>query len=185
MVSGPSGVGKGAVVERLLRLLPDLRLSVSATTRSARPGEVEGVHYHFVAPATFQALIDTGGFLEWASMYGHRSGTPREPLERELTAGHDVVLEINVDGARQVRARTEDAFLVFIKPPSLDELERRLRRRGTETEAQVRRRLGNAAAEMGAEGEFDLTVVNDDLDRAAAEVAQAIQRLRQPSTTPP
>lgn len=185
MVSGPSGVGKGAVVERLLKLLPDLRLSVSATTRSARPGEVEGVHYHFVDPDTFQALIDTGGFLEWASMYGHRSGTPREPLERELATGHDVVLEINVDGARQVRVRTEDAYLVFIKPPSLAELERRLRSRGTETEAQIRRRLGNAATEMGAEGEFDLTVVNDDLDHAAAEVARAVQRLREPSATPP
>lgn len=184
VVSGPSGVGKGAVVERLLKALPDLRLSVSATTRPARPGEVEGVHYHFVDADTFQAMVDGGGFLEWASMYGHRSGTPRAPLERELAAGHDVVLEINVDGARQVRARTDDAYLVFIKPPSLEELELRLRGRGTETEAQIRRRLGNAAAELGTEAEFDETIVNDDLDTAATAVADAVRRLRRRTSEP-
>lgn len=178
MVSGPSGVGKGAIVQRLLGLIGDVQLSISATTRPARPGEVDGVHYYFMSPEAFQAVIDCGGFLEWADVFGRRYGTPREPAEQALAAGRDVLLEVNVDGARQVRAGTDEAHLVFIKPPTLAELERRLRLRGTESEDQVRRRLSAATEELRTEPEFDETVVNDDLDTAVKAVADAIARLR-------
>jgi guanylate kinase len=178
VVSGPSGVGKGAIVERLLGVLGDVQLSISATTRPARPGEVGGVHYYFLEPAAFQAVIDRGGFLEWADVFGRRYGTPRAPVEQALAAGRDVLLEVNVDGARQVRAGTDEAYLVFIKPPSLAELERRLRQRGTECEDQVRHRLTAATEELRTEPEFDETVVNDDLDAAVKAVADAITRLR-------
>ena len=184
VVSGPSGVGKGAVVSRVRALVPDLRLSVSATTRPPRPGEVHGRHYWFVDPAEFQALIDSGGFLEWADVFGRRYGTLREQVERELAAGNDVILEVNLDGARQVRAATAAAHLIFIKPPTTAELERRLRTRATESEAQIRHRLATAAEELAAEPEFDDTVVNDDLETAAKEVAAVVARLRGESRTP-
>jgi guanylate kinase len=178
VVSGPSGVGKGAIVERLLKLLGDVQLSISATTRPARPGEIEGAHYYFMDPKAFQAVIDRGGFLEWADVFGRRYGTPRAPVEQALAAGRDVLLEVNVDGARQVRAGTDEAYLVFIKPPSLAELERRLRLRGTESEDQVRRRLTAATEELRTEPEFDESIVNDDLDTAVEAVSDAIARLR-------
>jgi len=178
VVSGPSGVGKGAIVARVRALVPDLRVSVSATTRPPRPGEVHGRQYWFVDPAEFKAMIDSGGFLEWADVFGRRYGTPREQVERELDAGNDVVLEVNLDGARQVRSATDAAHLIFIKPPSMAELERRLRMRATESEDQIRRRLATATEELAAEPEFDETVLNDDLEMAAKEVASAIARLR-------
>ena len=163
---------------RLLAALPDLELSISATTRGPRPKEDEGRHYHFVDRATFDRMIEAGGFLEWADIFGERYGTPREPAERALAEGRDVIVEIDVQGARQVKAATPGAFMVFIKPPSLQELERRLRSRGTETDQQVRRRLAKAADELAAEGEFDVTVVNDDLERAAREVIEIVDGLR-------
>jgi guanylate kinase len=178
VLAGPSGVGKGAIVARLLAALPDLQLSVSATTRRPRPGEVEGRHYFFVDRARFDQMIERGGFLEWADIFGERYGTPREAVERSLGAGRDVVVEIDVQGARQVRAARPDAFMVFITPPSLQELERRLRSRGTETDEQVRRRLAKARDELAAEPEFDATVVNDDLETAAREVIELVARLR-------
>jgi guanylate kinase len=179
VVAGPSGVGKGAIVSRLLAARPDLKLSVSATTRPKRRGEVEERHYYFVDPEAFDRLIETGGLLEWAEIFGHRYGTPREPVERALGEGRDVVVEIDVQGARQIRAICPDAFMVFIKPPSLEELERRLRRRATETDEQVRRRLAKAAEELAAEPEFDATVVNDVLGHAAGEVIEILDKLRQ------
>jgi guanylate kinase len=178
VLAGPSGVGKGAIVARLLAALPDLELSISATTRGPRPKEDEGRHYHFVDRASFDRMIEAGGFLEWADIFGERYGTPREPAERALAEGRDVIVEIDVQGARQVKAATPGAFMVFIKPPSLQELERRLRSRGTETDQQVRRRLAKAADELAAEGEFDVTVVNDDLERAAREVIEIVDGLR-------
>jgi guanylate kinase len=177
VLAGPSGVGKGAIVSRLLAARPDLRLSVSATTRDARPGEVDGRDYYFVDPDNFDKLIDSGGLLEWAEIFGNRYGTPREPVERALAQGHSVITEVDVQGARQIRAARPDAFLLFIKPPGLEELERRLRSRGTETDEQVGRRLAKASEELAAEPEFDATVVNDDLDHAAAEVIGIIDRL--------
>jgi guanylate kinase len=178
VVSGPSGVGKGAIVARLLKVMPDLHLSVSATTRAPRPGEVDGVHYRFVTPDQFQALIDQGGLLEWADVFGRRYGTPRDAVERALAAGQDVILEVNIDGARRVRAGTDEAHLVFVRPPSLAELERRLRRRGTESEEEVRGRLATASQELRAEPEFDETIVNDELEAAVTELATLIARLR-------
>jgi len=178
VLAGPSGVGKGAIVSRLLAARPDLELSVSATTRPARPGEVEGRHYYFVDSDTFDRLVAADGLLEWAEIFGNRYGTPREPVERALAAGRDVVVEIDVQGARQVRDACPDAFMVFIKPPSLAELERRLRLRSTETDEQVRRRLAKASEELAAEPEFDVTVVNDVLDKAALEVIDILDDLR-------
>jgi guanylate kinase len=164
-------------VARLLAALPDLELSVSATTRPPRPTEDEGRHYYFVDPDLFTKMVGSGGFLEWADIFGHRYGTPREPVERALDQGRDVLVEIDVQGARQVRANTPDAFMIFLKPPSLAELERRLRSRGTETDDQVRRRLTKATEELAAEPEFDVSVVNDDLDTAAREVIGIVNRL--------
>jgi guanylate kinase len=170
VLAGPSGVGKGAIVARLLAALPDLELSISATTRRPRPREDEGRHYYFVDRADFDRMIAAGGFLEWADIFGERYGTPREPVERALAAGRDVLVEIDVQGARQVKAANPGAYMVFIKPPSLAELERRLRTRATETDQQVRRRLAKASDELAAEPEFDVT--------AAHEVIRIVDQLR-------
>jgi guanylate kinase len=178
VLAGPSGVGKGAIVARLLAAIPELELSISATTRRPRPKEDEGHHYYFVDRADFDRMIAAGGFLEWADIFGERYGTPREPVERALAEGRDVLVEIDVQGARQVKAANPRAYMVFIKPPSLAELERRLRTRATETDQQVRRRLAKAADELAAEPEFDVTVVNDDLEQAAREVIQIVDQLR-------
>jgi guanylate kinase len=165
-------------VSRLLAARPDLQLSVSATTRTARPDEVDEHHYYFVDSGTFDRLVETGGLLEWAEIFGNRYGTPREPVEGALAEGRDVVVEIDVQGARQIRAICPDAFMVFIKPPSLDELERRLRERQTETDEQVRRRLAKASDELAAEPEFDASVINDVLDEAAHQVIVILDELR-------
>jgi len=165
-------------VARLLSALPDLELSVSATTRPPRPAEDEGRHYYFVDPDLFTKLVASGGFLEWAEIFGNRYGTPREPVERALGEGRDVLVEIDVQGARQVRSSTPDAFMIFLKPPSLAELERRLLARGTETDEQVRRRLAKATDELAAEPEFDASVVNADLETAAREVIGIVKGLR-------
>jgi guanylate kinase len=178
VLAGPSGVGKGAIVARLLAALPDLELSISATTRQPRPKEDEGRHYYFVDRRQFDEMIADGGFLEWADIFGERYGTPKGAVARALAAGRDVLVEIDVQGARQVKAAEPEAYMVFITPPSLQELERRLRTRGTETDQQVRRRLAKAADELAAEPEFDVTVVNDDLEEAAREVVQLVDRLR-------
>lgn len=165
-------------MSRLRAARPDLQLSVSATTRPSRPDEEEERHYYFVDSDTFDRLVETGGLLEWAEIFGNRYGTPREPVERALAEGRDVVVEIDVQGARQIRAICPDAFMVFIKPPSLEELERRLRQRGTETGEQVRRRLAKASGELAAEPEFDASVVNDVLDEAADQVIRIVDGVR-------
>ncbi len=184
MISGPSGVGKGTVVRRVLERHPEIRLSVSVTTRRPPAFEREGVDYRFVTDERFDELVASGAFLEWAHVVGHRSGTPAAPVERDLAAGHDVVLEIDVQGARQVRNRVPDAVLVFLAPPSMAELERRLRSRGTESEDRLRVRLATAEAEMRERGWFDHVVVNDRVDRAAAEVEAIIQASRTPTEGP-
>ena len=177
VLAGPSGVGKGAIVSRLLAARPDIELSVSATTRRPRPDEIDGRHYYFVGLDTFDRLVASGGLLEWAEIFGNRYGTPREPVERALAEGRTVVVEIDVQGARQIREALPDAYMVFIKPPSLEELERRLRTRDTETDEQVRRRLAKASEELAAEPEFDATVVNDRLDHAARKVIELVDQL--------
>jgi len=173
-VAGPSGVGKGTVVRRVLELVPGLRLSVSATTRPPRPAERDGVDYRFLDEAAFDELARGGGLLEHAEVFGHRYGTPRRWVEERLEAGEDVVLEIDVQGADQVRRAIPEAVLIFLDTPSMPELERRLRSRGTEDEARLARRLATAERERGQRARFDHVVVNDDLVRASAQVAAII-----------
>jgi guanylate kinase len=168
-------VGKGTVVRRLLELRPDLALSVSCTTRDPRPGEVDGRDYRFVSPPQFDQLVEEGAFLEWAEIYDdHRSGTLLGPVLEALEEGRDVVLEIDVQGAEKVRRRMPRSVLVFLAPPSMEELERRLLARHTEREASLRRRLEAAGWEMEQAAWFDHVVENDEVERAAAEVAAII-----------
>ena len=172
VLAGPTAVGKGTVVAALRRLHPELQVSVSATTRAPRAGEVDAKHYHFVTPEGFDELIAQGQMLEWATVHGrHRYGTPRGPVDEALAAGRPVLLEIDLDGARQVRASMPEAQLVFLAPPSWADLEARLVERGTEGEEERARRLKTALVELAAESEFDVTVINDDIDRAAHELA--------------
>jgi guanylate kinase len=176
VISGPSGVGKGTVVRRLLSLRPDLVYSVSATTREARAGEVEAIHYRFVSPAEFERLVRDGALLEWAEVFGHRYGTPRAPIAEAMGAGRDVILEIDIQGARTIRRRVPHAVLVFLAPPSVEELARRLRARRSETDDALAHRLAAARKEMAERSWFDHVVVNDDVSVAAAEVAAIIDR---------
>lgn len=175
VLAGPTAVGKGTVVQALRARHPELVVSVSATTRDPRPGEIDGVHYRFVSDEEFDRLVATDGMLEWATVHGlHRYGTPRGPVEDALSAGSPVLLEIDLDGARQVRRTRPDALFVFLAPPSWEELVHRLVGRGTESEAERARRLETAKVELAAESEFDVTVINDDLDRAVAELARVM-----------
>lgn len=170
VLTGPSGVGKGTLVQLLRQRHPQLWLSVSATTRPPRPGEQEGVHYFFHSPATFDALVEEGGLLEWARFAGNGYGTPRAAVEERLAQGIPVLLEIELEGARQVRRHCPEAFQVFVRPPSLAELERRIRGRGTDSEEAIVRRLARAEEELQAEPEFDAVVVNHELPQAVAEL---------------
>jgi guanylate kinase len=171
VLAGPSGVGKGTIVRRLREQHPELWESVSYTTRAPRAGEHDGVDYSFVTRREFEALRDQGGFLEWFEVFGELKGTPRGPVEEQLGAGNDVLLEIDVQGALKVREQFPGAVLVFVKPPSPEELRRRLVSRGTESPADLDRRLAAAAAEEAQAPAFDVVVVNDDLERVVAEVA--------------
>ena len=171
VLAGPTAVGKGTVAAYVRAHHPEVWISVSATTRPARPGEVEGVHYHFVDDATFESMAEQGELLEWAVVHGrHRYGTPRAPVERFLAEGRPALLEIDLQGARQVRGTMPEARFVFLKPPSWEELVNRLVGRGTETEEERARRLETAVAELAAEEEFDVTVVNTDVHQAAEEL---------------
>ena len=175
VISGPTAVGKGTVVAALRALHPEVWVSVSATTRPARPGEVDGVHYLFVDDAEFDALIETGGLLEWALVHGqHRYGTPARPVHAAVAAGRHVILEIDLQGARQVREHLPDARFVFIAPPTSGALRQRLLARGTETEAQMARRLTTAEVELAAAGEFEHIVVNDDLGETVASLVDLL-----------
>lgn len=170
VLSGPSGVGKDSVIELIRARSPRVWLSVSVTTRPQRPNEVDGVHYHFADRPTFERLIDDDQLLEWAEFAGYLYGTPRAPVEARLREGVPVLLKIDLQGARQVRRAMPAAQLVFLAPPSWAELERRLLGRGTDDQDTVRRRLRHAREELAAEPEFDVTVVNDSVARAADEL---------------
>ncbi len=175
VVSGPTAVGKGTVVSALAKTHPEIFVSVSATTRPPRPGEVDGVHYLFTSTAEFDDLIAAGALLEWAVVHGvHRYGTPRGPVLAALAAGRPAVLEIDLQGARQVRTSWSEARFVFLAPPSWDELVRRLVGRGTETPGQRERRLQTAQAELAAQAEFDHVVVNREVGQAVQELVELV-----------
>lgn len=181
VLSGPSGVGKSTVIAGLRPALPDLWISVSATTREPRAGEVDGRNYFFVTPEQFRSQVDAGEMLEWAEFAGNLYGTPSAAVAEQLAAGRDVLLEIDVQGARQVRtAMGELARLIFLAPPSFDELARRLVGRGTESDEVRRNRLLAARVELAAEPEFDYTVVNSDVDDAVLSLVDLVadQHLR-------
>jgi guanylate kinase len=171
VLSGPTAVGKGTVTAALRVAHPEVFVSVSATTRPPRPGEVDGVHYLFVSSDEFDELVSTGLLLEWAVVHGvHRYGTPRAPVVAALEAGRSALLEIDLQGARQVRHSWPEARFVFLAPPSFDELQRRLVGRGTETAEQRERRLQTAHAELAAAAEFDATVVNVSVEQAVEDL---------------
>ena len=178
VLSGPSGVGKGTVVAKVRELYPQIWVSVSCTTRAMRPGERDGVEYRFVSREQFAGLVADGELLEHAEFAGNCYGTPSAPVEEHLNAGTPALLEIELQGARQVREQMPDAFLVFLAAPSWDELERRLSGRGTESPDVVADRLARARIEMAAESEFDAVVVNDDVGHAAAELVALIEAAR-------
>jgi guanylate kinase len=174
IISGPSGAGKGTLVRELPDSVPDLWVSVSVTTRAPRPGEVEGQHYFFVSEAEFERLSSTGGLLESAEVHGNFYGTPRTAVEAKVAEGHQVILEIDPQGAFQVKKMLPDSVLIFIVPPSWEELQRRLTKRGSETKAQVETRLATAKRELELVGEYDHVVQNDDVLRAVGELVGII-----------
>ncbi len=171
MLAGPTAVGKGTVAACIREEHPEIWISVSVTTRAPRPGEVDGMHYHFVSDAEFDELVETDGLLEWAVVHGrHRYGTPRAAVEQRLERGESALLEIDLQGARQVREHMPEALMCFLAPPSFAELERRLVGRGTEGEQERTRRLRTAEEELAAEQEFDVTIVNTDIRSACDEL---------------
>jgi guanylate kinase len=170
VITGPSGVGKGTLIRELCKRVPDLELSISATTREPREGERDGHDYHFLSREEFDRRVEAGDFLEFATYSGNRYGTLRGEVERRLRAGHSVVLEIEVQGARQVRAAMRESIQVFIAPPDPAVLRRRLDARGTDSAEAIDARLEVAAQELAAQDEFAYRVVNDDLERAAADL---------------
>ena len=175
VLSGPSGVGKSTVVAELRRRSPEVWISVSVTTRRPRPGEVNGREYHFVDDREFDRMVAAGELLEWAEFAGNKYGTPREPVERRLEQGLPTLLELDLAGARQVReVMKDDALLVFLKPPSWEELVRRLTRRGTEPPDIVERRLAVAREELAAADEFDVTLVNTSVEDVCRQMVTLI-----------
>ena len=177
VISGPSGVGKGTLVARLLHDVPDTWLSISATTRQPREGEEDGVNYYFVDRKGFDEMVENEQLLEWAEYSGNCYGTPLASVEEQMALGKQVILEIDVQGALQVRERMPQAHLVFIDAPSMEELERRLVGRGTEDEQTIQRRLDAARGEREKRNEYDFVLVNDDLEEAAARLAAYVNSI--------
>jgi guanylate kinase len=178
VITAPSGAGKTSLIDALVRADPSLKLSVSYTTRAPRPGEKDGVDYHFVDDQAFLAMQARGEFLESAEVHGYRYGTSKKVITEALARGEDLVLEIDWQGARQVRAVYPGCVGIFILPPSIEELERRMRSRGQDADAVIRRRLDNARGEMEHAGEFDYAIINKDFDTARQELAAIIQKER-------
>ncbi len=181
VITAPSGAGKSSLIKALLEDEPGLKLSTSYTTRKPRPGEQAGREYHFVDEAAFLAMRERGEFLESAEVHGHRYGTSKKVIEQALAGGQDLVLEIDWQGARQVRRLYPDCVGIFILPPSIEELERRLRSRGQDAEEVIRRRIDNAREELEHRGEFDYAIINKDFEAARQELAGIISKERTPS----
>lgn len=175
VISGPSGAGKGTLVNRVLELMPDAMLSVSATTRLPREGEIDGVHYHLMTEDDFKQAIADGGFIEWAQVHSNYYGTPVASIQESLDAGKTVLLEIDVQGGFQVIEKFPHAKLIFIAPPSIEELEARLHNRATDSDEVIAQRLANAAGEMQASNEYDFVIVNDDLNNATNELLSVLK----------
>ncbi|MGI8775143.1 MAG: guanylate kinase [Actinomycetota bacterium] len=175
VISGPSGAGKGTLVRGVLERLPQYRLSISATTRPMRPGERQGIDYRFMSEQEFSAMRDRGEFLETAEVYGNHYGTPRAPIERSLASGHPVIAELDIQGAQAVKRAKPDAVLIFVEAPSLDDLFRRLRGRGTEDDENLSRRLRAAYEEVRSKGVYDHIVVNDHVERATDELVRILE----------
>ena len=178
VITAPSGAGKTSLIEALMTADPSLKLSISYTTRAPRPGEKEGVDYHFVDDATFLAMRGRDEFLESAEVHGYRYGTSRKTIVDALAKGQDLILEIDWQGARQVRSLYPDCVGIFILPPSVEELERRMRARGQDSDAVIRRRVENARGEMEHAGEFDYAIINKDFQTARQKLAEIIQKER-------
>lgn len=176
VVSGPSGVGKGTVVSKVLERMPNLKRAVTYTTRKPRPGEVEGRDYHFVSREEFERLKEQGEFLEWAEVYGNLYGSPKREVERLLNEGNDVVLVLDVQGALSVKSQLPNAILVFLKPPSLEELRRRLEARGTDPPEAIERRMSKAFWEMQQADKFDHIVLNDEIEKAVEEILRLMEK---------
>jgi guanylate kinase len=185
VLSSPSGAGKTTLSRKLLEVDPGVELSVSVTTRKQRPGEIDGRDYHFIDAARFDAMVKGGELLEWAQVFGHRYGTPRAPVEAALASGHDVLFDIDWQGTQQLREKADhDLVSIFVLPPSMADLERRLRRRAQDPDEVIRARMATAADEMSHWAEYDYVVINTDVDRAFREVqtilaAEHLKRERQ------
>jgi len=175
VLSSPSGAGKSTIARKLLEADSDISMSVSATTRPIRPGEVDGVDYHFVSVERFKEMVAAGEFLEWAHVFDHRYGTPRVPVEQMLASGRDVLFDIDWQGAQQLYQQEGDVVRVFILPPSIEELERRLRSRNTDNEAVIRDRMQRAASEISHWDGYDYVLINDDVEACFAQVHKILQ----------
>jgi guanylate kinase len=180
IISGPSGAGKGTLVREVAQRMPDLWVSVSATTRTPRPGERDGVDYFFLTPAEFEGRVRAGEFLEHAQVHGSWYGTLRTAVERRIAHGMDVILEIDPQGAFQVRKRMDRSRLIFVKAPTTEDLEKRIRNRGAETDEQIKTRLETARTEMELEGSYDHVVMNDDVPRAMDDLIAYIRSVSEP-----
>lgn len=175
VISGPSGAGKGTLISLLTQRVPDAWVSVSATTRAPRPGEEDGIDYHFLSEGEFEQIMNEGGFLEHALVHGKHYGTIKRYVDEHIARGDAVILEVDVQGARQVKKIMPDAHYIFIEPPSLEELERRLRGRNTETEEQINKRLRTASLELSAKMEYDVQLVNEDIETAYGQLEAYIK----------